>query len=265
MNIKIEKNKLIDIPYLYYSLEEAEKKPLIIISHGYNCDQYDEAAMALKLVQKGFHVLTYDLSEHGERYSGFLERIEKDTDMGMSMLQIIDQSYSDLERLIESFKLNTLVEEDNIILVGVSLGAMLTYYALTKNKSISAAVSLIGTPDLVQAMVYGMEKESVDNFISEDEIRLIEYASEMNPLEKLLTDESRPLLIINTTKDDDVPYENSQLFYEKLKKKYDSFNGKLEFFLSEDYHVVNNEMIQYCIDWLCQFFNDTVNNNSNTE
>lgn len=62
------------------------------------------------------------------------------------------------------------------------------------------------------------------------------------------------MLIINTTFDDDVPYENSKLFYQKLKRRYDSFDGNLEFFLSDDFHVVNNEMIQYCMDWLSKLY-----------
>lgn len=254
MKIQIEKDTFNSIPYLFYSIEEAKKKPLIVISHGYNCNQYEESALALQLVQKGFHVLTYDLSEHGDRYSGFLDRIDSDTDVGQSMLQIIEQSYHDLNHLVDSFKQHPEVDKDKIILIGVSIGAMLTFYTLAHNTEISAAVSLIGTPDFVEAMVYGMEKNSVEEFSSNEEIRLLKYAQKLNPIDKLLKGERRPMLIINTTFDDDVPYENSKFFYQKLKGRYDSFDGNLEFFLSDDFHVVNNEMIHYCIDWLSKLY-----------
>lgn len=109
--------------------------------------------VALQLVQKGFNVLTYDLSEHGDRYSGFMEQVESDSDMGMAML-----------RFIEHFRKHPLVSSNKIGLISFSLGAMLTYYALTKNKEIKAAVPMIGTPNFDQTMIYGMEKKSVDDF-----------------------------------------------------------------------------------------------------
>lgn len=141
--------------------------------------------MALQLVQKGFHVLTYDLSEHGNRHSGFSDRTDSDTDVGPSMLRITDQSYYDLNHLVDLFRQHPEVDEDKIILIGVSLGAMLTFYTLAHNTEISAAVSLIGAPNFVEAMVYGMEKNSVEEFSSNEEIRLLKYAQKLNPIDKI--------------------------------------------------------------------------------
>ncbi|EXJ22976.1 putative hydrolase of the alpha/beta superfamily [Alkalibacterium sp. AK22] len=255
MNIVVEKRTFKTIPYLLYRMEGSQKeKQLVIISHGYNCDKYEEAPMALQLALEGFHVLTYDLAEHGERSGVSTDSPEVNVALGQTMMRVIDRSYTDLEQLIERFSNDSRVDRNRIILVGVSLGAMLTYYALTKNKDVHAAVTMLGTPDFIGAIMYGMEKESLADFVSLQERELLSYASTLNPLNHLLKYERRPMLIMNNRYDEDIPYEPAQLFYERQKEKYLRAGGDIDFLLSEDFHVVNQEMIAYCSNWLRRFW-----------
>lgn len=76
-----EINSIEEIPYMLFYKEGAQKLPLILINHGFN-NKYEGANLALKLAEKGFCAITYDLDKHGERYNGFLKNIKSDADFG---------------------------------------------------------------------------------------------------------------------------------------------------------------------------------------
>jgi uncharacterized protein len=251
MEIITEVNRLGDIPYMFYytKAEGTTKRPLVIYSHGFNCNQYSGASLALQLAQKGVSVVTYDLSEHGARYNGFMERIESDTDIGNSIFRILESSYSDLETLIEHFSEDPRIDASRIGITGGSLGAKICYYALTRNRSVKVAVPIIGSPNFVEQIIYSMEKENEQQFETPAELALLETAKRLDPLESLVATENRPLLMINASKDDDVPYRYAEGLYERLKERYEQSRTPLEFYVAEEFHFFSDEMIERAIGW----------------
>lgn len=243
----IESVKIDDIPCMLFHQEGAKNQPLVIFAHGFNCDKYDGAAMALKLAQRGFCAITFDLYKQGERYDGFLENITCDADFGYNLFNTIKSSYNDIEKILHTFTKDPRIDINRVGITGGSLGGMLCFYTLTQNEDIKVSVPIIGTPNFVQQLMSGMEKEREEDFTQPKEKEILEFVKSIDPANILLEKETRPMLIINASKDDDIPVP--QDFFNKIKPRYDKDNRPIELFIADEFHFMSREMIDKAIDW----------------
>ncbi|QNO14268.1 alpha/beta hydrolase [Alkalicella caledoniensis] len=250
-----EISKIKDIPYMIFYKEDGKKLPLVIICHGFNCDKYTSATMAIKLAEKGFCAITFDSSKHGERYDGFLDNITCDADFGTALYSIIRDTYTDISIIVNGMSNDPRIDTSKIGLTGGSMGAMATYYALTKSRDIKVAVPIIGTPDFVSSLMYGMEKEDECQFASPEEKKVLEFVKELDPYQHLIENENRPLLIINASKDDDVPPQRSIDFYNEIKVRYEKEGIPIEQFIADEFHFMSQEMIDKAVDWFEKYLN----------
>lgn len=248
-----EISKIKDIPYMMFYEEGAKNLPLVLICHGFNCDKYTGAIKAIKLAEKGFCAITFDSSRQGERYDGFLDSITCDSDFGTVLYSIIRDTYTDITNLIEGLSGDPRVDIARIGLTGGSMGAMATYYALTKNEDIKVAVPIIGTPNFVSSLMYGMEKEDESQFTAPEEKKVLEFVKSIDPYQYLIENENRPLLIINASKDDDVPPQDSIDFYNEIKVRYEKEGLPIEHFIADEFHFMSQEMIDKAVDWFVKY------------
>ncbi|WP_188047584.1 alpha/beta hydrolase family protein [Vibrio vulnificus] len=248
--IIVERSKLGEIVYLFYCKKESINEPLVIIAHGAGNDKYEGSNLALNLALQGYCVMCFDAFEHGERYDSSAQNTSSHSSFNKSAAHVIKQSSDDIKLLINSYKLDDRVDQSRIALVGISMGAMSTFYTLTKNQDIKVAISILGSPDFVGLEMYTLEDNSTKKVLSQDEKNGIKYMEDIDPYLYLIRNENRPMLIINGEKDDWVPAHFSEGFYKKIRAKYEKNNTQLDFFLYDESHYFSNDMRDHTIKWL---------------
>lgn len=248
--VVVEKSKIGEIVSLLYCKKESVNNPLVIICHGWSNDKYEGSNLALKLALQGYAVICFDADKHGERDDGNALDVGSHSDFAKTMTGVIKQNSDDINTLIEYYQEDTRIDPSRVAVVGISMGAMSTFYSLTKNERIKVAVPIIGSPDFVGLEKFVLEADSVNKALSDDEKLAIRYMAEIDPYLYLIENESRPMLIINGEKDDWVPASFSKGFYEKMKSKYDKNNTEIEFSLVDESHYFSNDMRDHAIQWL---------------
>ena len=251
--IIIEENVVEDIPYMLFYKADFKKIPLVIIAHGFNNNKYEGSDLAIRLAENGIGAITFDLYKQGQRYDGFLENVTCDAEFGYQIFNILKESYNDIKKLINLFKNDSRIDGNRLGLAGISLGAKLCYYSLANNKDIKVAVPILGSPKFKESLIYSMEKENESDFIDTEEKELLEFVKKMDPYEYLVQNESRELLIINASKDDDVPAKFAIDFYDEIQSKYKENNTAIELFVADEFHYVSNEMKDKTIDWFKKY------------
>ncbi|WP_435247050.1 alpha/beta hydrolase family protein [Vibrio sp. nBUS_14] len=153
---------------------------------------------------------------------------------------------NDAQQLQEDIR----IDPSRIALVGISMGALSTFYSLTQNNQIKVAVPILGSPDFVGLEKFALKADSDNKTFNEDEKLAIRYMKEIDPCLYLLENESRPMLIINGERDDWVPAKFAKDFFEKVKSKYDKNNTEIAFNLADESHYFSNDMRDHTICWL---------------
>lgn len=245
----IESSLIGKVPYMLTCEEGARNLPLVIIAHGFNMDKYEGMDLALRLADRGFASICFDLDRHGQRYDGFLEAISSDVEFGSAIFSVTKNSFHDIEKIIDYFERDLRIDLSRIGLAGISLGANLCYYALAHNPDIRIAVPLLGSPKFVELLCYNMEKESEEEFRTAEERKLLNFVKEIDPYKALLAADPKPLLMINASKDDDIPAEFAASFYKSIKSTYSEKNVPLEHFVADEFHYVSKEMKNMTVDW----------------
>ncbi|KYN82973.1 hydrolase [Vibrio cidicii] len=248
--VVVEKSKMGEIVYLLYCKKESVNNPLVIICHGWGNDKYEGSNLALNLALQGYSVICFDADKHGERDDGNAQNVSSHSSFIKRMTGVIKQNSDDINTLIEYYQEDIRIDRSRIAVVGISMGAMSTFYSLTQNQLIKVAVPILGSPDFVGLEKFALEADSVNKILSDDEELAIRHMAEIDPCLYLIENESRPMLIINGEKDDWVPANFAKDFYEKMKSKYDKNNTEIEFNLADESHYFSNDMRDHTIKWL---------------
>ena len=246
----VEKVDLGEIVHLLYSNKELLKSPLVIICHGWNNDKYEGSNLALNLALQGYSVICFDSDSHGERNDGNAQSMGSHSRFIKRVTQVIKQNANDIDTLIKHYQEDIRIDPSRIALVGISVGAMSTFYSLTQNNQIKVAVPILGSPDFVGLEKFALKADSDNKTFNEDEKLAIRYMKEIDPCLYLLENESRPMLIINGERDDWVPAKFAKDFFETVKSKYDKNNTEIAFNLADESHYFSNDMRDHTICWL---------------
>lgn len=251
MKVIVESNIYHEIPTLLFHPEGGENLPLIIFCHGFGNDKFEGSNLSLRLAQEGYAVLCFDMDRHGPRYDGFMEKIDSDASFGTVLFSVIENTHNDIDLLIDSLAEDTRVNIETVGLVGYSLGANLCNYELVNRKNISVCVSILGSPNFVDLLTYSMEKDSIDQFETSEEMKLLKYVGRLDPIEKLRNSELNcAWLMINATKDDNIPLKFSQDLFSEIE---DTWQSDIEFIVEDEYHHVSNTMMDQTISWFKKY------------
>ncbi|MCG9552573.1 prolyl oligopeptidase family serine peptidase [Vibrio sp. Isolate31] len=248
--VLVEKVDLGEIVHLLYSNKEWVKSPLVIICHGWNNDKYEGSNLVLNLALQGYSVICFDSDSHGERNDGNAQSMDSHSRFIKRVTQVIKQNANDIDTLIKHYQEDIRIDPSRIALVGISMGAMSTFYSLTQNNQIKAAVPILGSPDFVGLEMFALEAGSASKVLSDDEKRAIQYMAEIDPYLHLVNNESRAMLLINGRKDDWVPSNFAEKFYKSVRSKYGNANTEIEFYLADESHYFPNDMRDHTIRWL---------------
>ena len=241
MNINVEQKNINELPCLIYSNNNISREHTIILIHGFNNDKYEGSKVALKLAGLGYQVISFDIDGHGDRSRNLFEKINSDVDFGKLLFHLIEKTSDEVVSLCER------IDSAKMSVIGISLGANVVNHLIKKNINFDKRISVLGALSFVDQIIYSMEKNSINDFNTNEEKELINYVMGLDPL-KYLNDHTIDCqwLLINGAKDDNVPAKFTRNIYEGLFKN----NKKIEYYEEDEYHYFSNDMIEKVINFI---------------
>jgi dienelactone hydrolase len=230
----VEKRRVNEIPIWRILPDREEAFPLVILQHGYTGNKDSVLTFGLELAGEGYEVLLPDARLHGERMiPDFNERFA--ANFRKTFLSVVEGTAEDISTLIDYY------ERETASIVGISMGAFITYLLVTRDKRIAAAVPLIGSPDFTFGGVTSDEAFET-------------HAAKMNPASHIDLIPPCAMLIQHGELDDLVSVEPDRFFYERLKPLYSDHPERLDFVAFPNAgHEVPQEMVANTLDWLARF------------
>jgi dienelactone hydrolase len=226
-----------------------EKKPLVIMIHGFEAAKEHVLPYAYRMAQAGFHTVFFDAREHGERSTATF-RAASPLEKKGQLYDIILVTATDIDTVIGAYADDPRVDTDRIGLMGFSMGGMITYRYCTGNRSsgLRAAVSVIATPDFVRKIENDLARDpALATFYDRKATSRI---ADRDPASRLAKLPDLPLLILNSTDDEHMPIDHVRSFYRKARDLY----GRKDLIQMIEYdgvgHVITAEMMEATAGWL---------------
>jgi len=232
--LRINTETLNGVPLNEYYLEEYQHKGLVFVQHGYQSNKnYGADYLALELARLGFFVVSIDAYMHGERIEGpYLVKDEKR--MLVAAPTVIRHTAIDYIKLHKKRYITRFPKYD---FIGISMGAMIAFYLLTKTDKVKKVVPVIGTPDFMHQAKHNLTTAGLvlEEFLNDYTINYLNRISPINNLHKIKFEE---MFIMNCSKDNVVPMEKSVSYYNQYK------TDQMTLKIYEDSHNVNRTMQQ---------------------
>ncbi len=215
MDVLIRKKTVEGIPLLELIDATGERRPLVILYHGYLNRKDFMLNQAYFLASQGFAVIAPDAWGHGERSAGGYP------DFFSSVLNTADE----IDALIGHYRDDPLADAARAGLTGYSMGGCIAYeYCAREGRQIKAAVPFIATPDWAALMSSPGTAELFMNSglvgSPEGMAPLVALAERVQPLNRPENFTDLPLLILNGAEDPLMPIVSVERFYERMRKLY---------------------------------------------
>ncbi|MEM1506888.1 MAG: alpha/beta fold hydrolase [Candidatus Bathyarchaeia archaeon] len=242
------------IPLLIIYREREEPMPTIICLHGFTGSKEGLLTPYLKFADAGFCSAAIDARMHGERFDPdfwfkFTENFPK------TFLTTVVETAKDISRVIDFLGSRSFVDLERIGLMGISMGGFITSVAVTMEKRIRAAASIIGAanfPHLIRNLASidilpfkCFRREAMLN-PDEETRRLFEQYDPLNNLERF---PPTALLLLGGIADNLVPKECIAPLYEALKPYYRNNPDDLKLVMYDVGHTYTLEMESEVMRW----------------
>jgi len=151
MNVIKEQIKNAPVYIVYKELEEAKKNGCIFFYHGLTSCKDDNIKEYFELARDGFLVVGIDNVYHGERKHPEFETLFDDNNpmRRQHMLDAVVATATEISELIDELTLRGWIVDEKIGVMGISMGAHITYTAITKDLRIKAAAPIVGSPKYI--------------------------------------------------------------------------------------------------------------------
>lgn len=219
MAVLIENIRISDIPALEVSqVGAADRLPMVILVHGWSGHKEDMLFLAYFLALNNYFVISMDAVGHGER-------LRKEEWTLEALMNLIQQTAQDVNRVIAHYEGDARVDGHRVGLSGISMGGVITYqYLSQENKRIRAAVPMIATPDFTSLInsqnageIYNMLGLESQTLINEP---LLEMVRQLQPAQRISQMISVPLLMLNGVNDPLINLEGVRNFYQHIQPLY---------------------------------------------
>lgn len=249
--IYVKHNAIHQIPYLEVvaSDRDNEKLPFVLFLHGFTSAKEHNLHYAYYLAERGFRVILPDAKLHGERAENLTE-----AELEFSFWYIVISTIHELSYFVDHYSEKGLIYNDQIGVVGTSMGGIVTLGALTQYRWIKCAVSLMGSPAYVafaKSKIDALKQSGKSIPLSkEEEQRFYEQLEkyDLSLCPKVLNE--RPLLFWHSKVDDVVPFEPTYNFYLKARSYYKDQPDNLKFIEDETSgHKVSRKGVLETVKW----------------
>lgn len=215
--LKLSKEMIDGIPVLVCFKKDNRRKPLVILSHGFNESKDRWTPHLSSLAEDGYFAAALDNRSHGERKEpDFASQVFSGNKLKIhEVRRLIKETAEDVSRLIDHFADSPEVDPDRIGMTGVSMGGFTTFRALVIEKRIKAAAPVISSPywdDIPQGV------PAADDQVSRQALERIsrEYSPALFPEQFY----PRPILMQIGDQDGHYVPERVEQFYQQLKRDY---------------------------------------------
>lgn len=219
MAVLIENIRISDIPALEVTQVGAPMQlPMVILVHGWSGQKEDILFLAYFLANNNYFVVSMDAVGHGER-------LRKEDWTPEALVDLIQQTAEDVNRVIAHYEGDERVDVERVGLSGISMGGVITYQYLSQvNKRIRAAVPMIATPDFTSLIsarnsveilnMLGLESQALVNET------VLEMIRQLQPAQRMTEMISVPLLMLNGVNDPLIDLEGVRNFYQQVQPLY---------------------------------------------
>lgn len=209
MSIVLDSKWIHGVPLIECFSDGYEDKKLIFYCHGYTCKKEDTYESIIELAKLGFFVVSIDAVNHGERIEEhYMEMSQEERDL--KFFEIIQRTANDIKSLYEHHYKTQYAE---LVIMGVSMGGMISYLGATIIDGVKAIVPIIGTPSFVAFAKHSMAEAGVDLATQDEAIQELTPIDPMNHLKKF---ENMKILMIGGTQDEVVPCKWNKELYQLL-------------------------------------------------
>jgi uncharacterized protein len=248
--VSIQRGKVNEIPFLMAETAQntAKPLPLVVFMHGYTSAKEHNLHYAFALAERGFRVILPDARHHGERISSNTPKTRD-----YEFWNIVHEGINDVGAIVDWALENGLASADNIVVGGISMGAIITYGSLVKYSNITAACALMGTPaheEFARWQIEKIEKSGAALPYSKDELQLIyedirayDLVQSKDKLNK------RPLFIWHSETDSVIPYSLTKPYVEAFVEQNEHsvyMNDK------NSGHKVSRPAFLNAVEWISQ-------------
>ncbi|MHA1298166.1 MAG: alpha/beta hydrolase [Candidatus Helarchaeota archaeon] len=206
--------------FLFKPKNKKNKYPAIIIAHGI-------PSTPLPVEEKGYDTLANELKQiENKKYITVIFNFRgcKGSEGYYSPLGWVQ----DLHTVLDFLKAQPDVDCENIILLGFSAGAMVSYYFTAQAPEIKALISCACPSDLSEGsqlpkrLTVGIKFAHNGKILkAEEPKKIFEQLNQINPLKFAEKIYPRPLFIIHGEEDELINVENAHKLYERAKNPKD--------------------------------------------
>lgn len=229
-----ESLKFLDVTFNIFYEESSLNKDVFFIFHGFGGNKEDGFAnYEIKLAESGFLVIVLDACEHGERVSedfALLDNSKRQERIIDLEIQTAKDAISVYNHLLD---LNMVSSDKLVNVMGVSMGAAITFYLASIFKKVNMLISIIGSPSFVEFYKY---KQKVYGFPNgEDYQRRLDFYKAIDPLINYENLIDKKIYMSVGLKDKVVPLVYAKTLTKKLNCVYQEYDLG---------HEVNKEMLE---------------------
>jgi len=223
MDIKIVDDAYQDITYKILYQDKTNDKPIIFFFHGFGGNK--ESAVEenrINLARSGYVVVIMDAYEHGERMSQAYKNLSNSEKQKLIVDIEIITAHQAIELYNHLTEKNIISKDQNLGVMGVSMGGAIAFYLASIFPKIKLVVSIVGSPSFVEFYNY---KQKVYDFPKDEayEERIKKYKS-LDPLINFERLENKAIYMSVGLKDRIVPMDYAKALSLKLQTTYQEYD-----------------------------------------
>lgn len=208
-----------DIPILEVVKEDLinEEIPTVIFYHGWTSHKESVLVQGYELAKKGIRAILPEAYMHGER----VQAAGKPQDHTV-FWKVISQNLKEVSDIRKDYLSKGLSDPERFGISGLSMGGITTSAMLTQFDWIHSAAILMGNPSPIEFSKWLLTSkwydgyESVDGLINDEMKRQLDTISLKEQPQKLA---GKPVYFWHGTKDELVPFEQTEAFIEMIKNE----------------------------------------------
>lgn len=139
-----------EVPLLVASLEEVRGPlPLVLWFHGFGVDKEVHRPELERIASAGFLAVGVDAAGHGERrLPDLAERQAAPREQALrTMIELAEQTASEVPGIVRTLARDRRADAERVAVAGVSMGGYVVYRAAVVERSLRAAVAILGSPE----------------------------------------------------------------------------------------------------------------------
>ncbi len=244
--------KSIPVIELYRQDIGHSRLPMVMIYHGFESSKERKLQHAYIAASKGFFVVLPDAVRHGEREDTAFAALSYEQKAGF-LFDIVSETALEIDKLLDHYSQQSLVDIGRCGLMGSSMGGMLIYEYLARfgHERLKTAGIIISSPDF--GSIIDNSAEQNPEFYQSYSKHEAERVKAEQPLSMVRGLKNFPLLLLNAEDDPIMPINRVRDFYSHLHRHYTEKEALRMKTYHETGHQTTLDMMNESVEWMQRF------------